>query len=179
MARHAVGSTRSRGFTFVEVLVVFAIIVVLAFLLAPNFTTLLNRAQAPICSARLVNLWTVFSSNLQDGSPWPQVPTNIPIGSSQEQQWWLAYGSNKMGLSSKDWNCPTIARMLSSSSNSALVAHPISYLPMLFDANPGTPMQCLNMPWFTEIANVHGHGAQMIRGDGAVITAPVLAVPHH
>jgi prepilin-type N-terminal cleavage/methylation domain-containing protein len=171
------GTQLGRGFTLLELLVVVAIIAVLAVLVVPNAGSLLNRAQAPVCSARLLNLWTVFSNHLQDGQPWPQLPTNITVGSIEEQQWWLDQGSNSLGLTVRDWNCPTISRMISGSTNQAARTHLISYLPMLFDATPSTPTRWPSMPWFTEIANVHGKGAQMIRGDGAVVTAPPAA-PH-
>lgn len=169
------GSSGAVGFTFVEILVVVAIIIVLAMLIVPNAGALLNRAQAPVCAARLKNLWLVFSTHIQDGQPWPQVPTNLITGSPEEQRWWLVYGSNNLGLTARDWTCPSIARLLANSSNNVIQAHLICYLPMLFDANPLTPTRWPSMPWFTEIANIHGHGVQMIRGDGAVVTAPTAS----
>jgi prepilin-type N-terminal cleavage/methylation domain-containing protein len=169
MSRHF-----GKGFTLLEVLVVIAIIAVLGVLLIPNANALLNRAQAPICSARLMNLWTVFSSKLNDGESWPHLPTNIVIGTIQEEQWWLNTTSNSMGLTAKDWNCPTISRLLLNSTNPAVQRHVISYLPTLFDTKPTTPSAWPAMPWFIEIANVHGNGAQMIRADGAIMRAHPL-----
>jgi prepilin-type N-terminal cleavage/methylation domain-containing protein len=166
----------ARAFTLTELLVVVGILAILLSLLLPNAVSLLNRAQAPLCTSRLRNLWMVFHARVAiDQDPWPQLPTNIRIGSVEEQQWWLTYGSNNLGLTSKDWNCPTISRMVRNSTNSVAQAHLISYLPMLFDDVPQTPMRWLWMPWFTEIANVHGKGAQMVLGDGSVTTADVSA----
>jgi hypothetical protein len=38
----------------------------------------------------------------------------------------------------------------------------------MFDSKPGTARKWANMPWFIEIANVHGHGPLMILPDGSV-----------
>ena len=164
--------------TLIEVIVVVGIIAVLASLILPNANSLINRAQGPLCTSKLVNLWTVFSSNLNDGNAWPQIPTNstnpIQIGSLEEEEWWLSCCStNGMGLKTNDWNCPTITRLLRNATN-GVQPHLITYLPTLFDANLSTPSKSASMPWFVEIANVHGNGAKMIRADGAVVEAQVL-----
>lgn len=172
------GSSRShpRAFTLTEVMVVVGILGILMVLLFPNATSMLNRAEGILCSQRLKNLYVVFHDHVViDHEAWPQLPTNIQIGSVEEQQWWLTYGSNSLGLTVRDWNCPTISRMIRNSSNSVAQAHLISYLPMLFDATPSTPTRWPWMPWFTEIANVHGRGAQMILGDGSVTTVPPIS----
>ena len=120
-----------------------------------------------VCNAKLRTLWTVFSVQLNDGNGWPQLPTNITVGSTEEQQWWLSTTSNSMNLSAKDWNCPTIARMAASSTNSQQ-AYMISYLPTLFDARPMTPNKWPRMPWFTEVIGAHGSGNLSVRADGSV-----------
>jgi prepilin-type N-terminal cleavage/methylation domain-containing protein len=169
-------SFRSRAFTLTEVLVVVGIFGFLIALLIPNATSILNRAQGVVCSERLKNLYVVFHDHVViDHESWPQLPTNVKVGSTEEQQWWLTTGSNVLSLTERDWNCPTISRMIRNSSNTVAQAHLISYLPMLFDGSPATPVKWPWMPWFTEIANVHGHGAQMILGDGHVTTAPLIA----
>jgi hypothetical protein len=68
---------------------------------------------------------------------------------------------------------PTITRLLRNATN-GVQPHLITYLPTLFDANLSTPSKSASMPWFVEIANVHGNGAKMIRADGAVVEAQVL-----
>jgi prepilin-type N-terminal cleavage/methylation domain-containing protein/prepilin-type processing-associated H-X9-DG protein len=171
-----VASFRSRAFTLTEVLVVVGIFGILITLLIPNATSILNRAQGVVCAGRLKNLYIAFHDRVViDRESWPQLPTNVKVGSVAEQQWWLDTGSNSLGLTVKDWSCPTIARLIANSSNSVAQSHLISYLPMLFDDSPATPMRWPWMPWFTEIANVHGHGAQMIMGDGHVTTEPLIA----
>jgi hypothetical protein len=71
-----------------------------------------------------------------------------------------------MGLTSRDWNCPTISRMASRITNGQ--TYLISYLPTLFDSRPTTPNQWPRMPWFTEVAGVHGNGNMTVRSDGSV-----------
>ena len=158
---------RSSGFALVELLVVVGIIGILIALVLPNTSTIIDRAQAVICNARLRNLWVAFSNHLTDGNGWPQVPSDVPIGSMAEQQWWLTTTSNTMGLTSKNWTCPTIERMGSRLTNTGQT-NLISYLPTLFDARPGTPKNWNQMPWFTEVYSVHGKGNLSIRADGTV-----------
>jgi prepilin-type N-terminal cleavage/methylation domain-containing protein len=155
------------GFTLVELLVVVAIIAVLAVLAFPNVSQLINKAQGVVCTGRLRNLWIVFSTSLNDGNAWPQLPTNIAIGSTNEQQWWLDYTSNNMGLTARDWTCPTISRYQRSSTNTQKIAL-INYFPTLFDASPVSPKKWPRMPWFSEMQAAHGEGILSVRTDGSV-----------
>lgn len=158
-----------RGFTLIELLVVVAIILILAGLLAPNFESILNRAEKVVCTSHLRTLWTAFSKRLADGEDWPQVPPNIVIGSVEEQRWWVAMASNSMGLPAKIWTCPTITRRAKNVDQNGPSATIICYLPTLFGKNPSTPMKWSQMPWFTEVSNAHGEGNLMVRTDGAVV----------
>jgi prepilin-type N-terminal cleavage/methylation domain-containing protein len=154
------------GFTLVEILVVIAIFGILISLLIPNFSTIQLKAEGVVCDARLRNLWTTFSTQLNDGNGWPQLPGSIQIGSKEEQQWWLSMTSNSMGLTAKDWSCPTISRLSSRLTNGQ--TYLISYLPTLFDAKPMTPSHWPRMPWFTEAIGLHGKGNLSVRADGSV-----------
>ena len=161
------GFNSREAFTLVELIVVIGIIGILSALLLPNFSKIQVKAEGVLCTGRLRNLWLAFSSQMNDGEGWPQIPPSITIGSIAEQQWWLDTTSNSMGLTVKDWNCPTIARMAGGSEktdNTPL----ISYLPTLFDAKPMSPKQWPRMPWFTEMANAHGSGNLSVRADGSV-----------
>ena len=160
-------SPKILAFTLVELLVVLAIIGILAALLIPNISTIQLKAEGVVCNARLRNLWTAFSLQLNDSNGWPQLPTNIVVGSAEEQQWWLTSTSNSMGLTKRDWSCPTLARTSGRDTNSQQV-YLISYLPTLFDAKPTTPSKWPRMPWFTEAVGMHGHGNLSVRADGSV-----------
>jgi prepilin-type N-terminal cleavage/methylation domain-containing protein len=160
-----------RGFTLTELLVVIGIVAILSALILPNFSSILGAADRPICTARLKNLWSAFSTHLQDGNGWPQLPPGVQIGSTAEQQWWISMSSNTMGLTLKDWRCPSYARALKHSTNSQQQPYLISYLPTLFDPRPLTPKKWARMPWFTEVTGFHGGGNLSIRSDGSVCPA--------
>jgi prepilin-type N-terminal cleavage/methylation domain-containing protein len=157
----------SVGLSLVELLVVLMIIGILAALLIPNISAIQVKAEGAVCNARLRNLWTAFSSQLNDGNGWPQLPPNIKVGSTEEQQWWLTTTSNSMGLTKRDWNCPTLARASGRDTNSQQ-SYLISYLPTLFDARPMTPSKWPRIPWFTEAVGMHGKGNLSVRADGSV-----------
>ena len=156
----------SFAFTLIEVLVVLVIVAVLVVVTFPNFRALQLKAEGIVCTGRLRNLWAVFSTTLNDGDGWPQVPTNIPIGSPEEQKWWLNYSSNNLGLTLNDWQCPSIVRQ--GRSNPKGNTNLISYLPTLFDAKPQSPKNWPRMPWFTETQGLHGAGILSVRADGSV-----------
>lgn len=157
----------SAAFTLVEALVVVLITGSLLALLFPNISAIQLKAEGVVCSSRLRNLWTAFSLKLHDEAGWPQLPTNITIGSLEEQQWWLESTSKSMGLTKRDWTCPTVARMAGKMTNSQQV-YLISYLPTLFDDKPTTPSKWPRMPWFTEAVGSHGNGNLSVRADGSV-----------
>ena len=158
---------KNGAFTLVELLVVILIIGVLAAMIFPNFTGMRVKAEGVVCMGRLRGLWTAFSSTLNDGNGWPQLPSDIQIGTKEEQQWWLTYSSNNLGLSAHDWQCPTVVRSQQSSTNTNQVSL-ISYYPTLFDAKPMSPKNWPRMPWFTEIQGGHGAGILSVRSDGSV-----------
>lgn len=156
-----------KAFTLVEVLVVVSIILVLAVLATPTFSGIIDKAQGVQCSSKLRNLWVMFSGSLTDGEGWPQLPQGIQAGSMEEQQWWLDYSIRNLGMKENDWKCPSIMRRVSGVTNSAVIPK-ICYFPTLFDANPATPRLWPRMPWFTEMASLHGKGNLSVRADGSV-----------
>jgi prepilin-type N-terminal cleavage/methylation domain-containing protein len=164
-------SSGRRGFTLIELSVVVVIIAVLVSLLIPNISSLVNRSEKVVCSGKLKHLWTAFSVRVADGSGWPQLPTDVSIGSLAEQQWWIS-SSASMGLTTNDWKCPSISRAMKRSDN-ARQQQPflINYLPTIFDPRPTIPGKWGRMPWFTEISDIHGGGNLSVRADGSVCPA--------
>lgn len=153
-------------------MVAVAILAILIALFIPNIGSLVNRAEKVVCSGKLRNLWSVFSVRVADGSGWPQLPADVPIGSLAEQQWWITTSSSTMGLSTNAWKCPSISRALKRSTNAtAQQTFLINYLPTIFDARSSTPGKWGRMPWFTEISDIHGGGSLSVRADGSVCPA--------
>jgi prepilin-type N-terminal cleavage/methylation domain-containing protein len=163
----------SRGFTLVELVVVIGILAILISLVLPVARNLMPRADEIVCMSRLRGLWLKFAPCATEPEGWPQVPKDIKIGSRQEQQWWIDYSSNALGVPEKLWHCPTIERASARAQKNDEVPL-IHFLPTLFDSRPGTPNKWMSMPWFSEIGNIHGKGNLVIRSDGTVVPmAPV------
>jgi prepilin-type N-terminal cleavage/methylation domain-containing protein len=165
---------RKRAFTLTEIVVVVGILGVLIALIFPAAQRIIPKAQEVVCMSHLRTLWVAFSPCATDLEGWPQVPKGIKIGSAQEQQWWLDYSTNQLGLTAKDWHCPVIERASKNASKGEEVPV-IHYLPTLFDARPGTANRWPSMPWFSELGNVHGQGNLTVRADGTIV--PSLAHP--
>jgi hypothetical protein len=152
-------------------MVVVAIVAILTALFIPNIGSLVNRAEKVVCTGKLRNLWTAFSVPVADGRGWPQLPSDVKIGSLAEQHWWITTSSNTMGLTANNWKCPSISRALKKSVNASQPTFLINYLPTIFDAKPTTPGKWGRMPWFTEISDIHGGGNLSVRADGSVCPA--------
>lgn len=162
--------TPSKGFTLTELIVVIGILGILMVLAVPSLSTVLPKADKIVCMSRLRELWLKFAPCATEAEGWPQLPKGVRVGSREEQQFWVDYASVNLDVSSNLWKCPTISRY---ERNAPKGNQPniIDYLPTLFDSRPGTPNKWPSMPWFCEIADVHGGGNLMIRSDGAVVSS--------
>ena len=157
-------------------MVVVAIIGILATLLAPTVGTMRERAEKVVCMGHLRSLYAAFASYLNDNQQWPQLPQDangeeLDISlQDQEQVWFDAL--KDYGVAAKDWQCPTLTRLLGLGTPSADTAEApkIHYTPTHFDDNPLTPRRYASMPWLVEIEDIHHGGALLIRADGAVQT---------
>lgn len=165
---------RIRAFTLTELLVVIGILGILITLFIPSIGTVMPRVDEVVCISRLRGLWLKFAPCATEPEGWPQVPKDIKLGSREEEQWWMNYASNELGVPEKLWHCPAIDRAYAKSKKTDVIPL-IHYLPTLFDARPGTPNKWPSMPWFSEIGNVHGKGNLVIRSDGTVV--PMSPVP--
>jgi len=161
-------ASKKSAFTLVELLVVISILGILIALIVPAVRQFLPKAEQVICISHLRNLWIAFSPCATDPSGWPQLPKDVKPGTTEEAHWWIDYGENYLALAKKNWICPTVAR---TTRGSKTANHPllINYLPTLFDSKTGTANKWSNMPWFTEVGNMHGQGNLSIRCDGSVI----------
>jgi prepilin-type N-terminal cleavage/methylation domain-containing protein len=157
------------GFTIAELLVVIGILGILFALLLPQFSQIQPRLDQVRCQSNLRQLVLAFAECATQPEGWPQLPDGVKPGSREEESFWLLYSSNNLGVSSKTWHCPTIDRVMRQYPPQAGKEPLIHYLPTLFDSRPGTPNKWTGMPWFSEIANVHGHGNLTVTLDGAII----------
>ena len=155
------------GFTLTELIVVMGILGVLMALLFPAISTIPAKANEIVCMSHLHQLWIHFSPCATEPDGWPQLPTGVKPGSPEESRFWLEYSSNSLDVPASLWLCPTIEKVARRSPGADQIAR-IDYLPTLFDSRPGTPNRWPSMPWFSEIANVHGHGNLTVRADGSV-----------
>jgi type II secretory pathway pseudopilin PulG len=157
---------RSCGaFTMVEVLIVVGVMVILAGLLVGNYGRIIQTVQKAQCMSHLRSLHSVFSTYTNDFKVWPQ-PPDFPADQDRAYEEWWVTTMEPYGTTAKMWTCPTIARaeqMLPPRDRNK-----VHYTPTEFDDNPGTPWRWPTMPWFTEIANAHGHGALIIFTDGSI-----------
>ena len=156
------------GITLIEMVAAVAIALTLGALALPALQAILPRAERVVCIGKLRNLRVAFSEYAISG--WPQIPTNIPLGSIAEQHWWLDKTQKELQLSESDWQCPTLRRKLKSIPDGKKPL--IHYLPTPFSEEPNKANNWPRMPWFIEIGNAHGGGNLLIRQDGTVETAP-------
>jgi hypothetical protein len=156
-----------------ELVVVAGILAILISLLFPALRSVMPLLDKAECESRLYGLWVMFAPCATEPEGWPQVPKGIKIGTREEQQWWLDYSSNTLGVPKKLWRCPAIERASARAQKGDEVPL-IHYLPTLFDSRPGTPNKWPGMPWFSEIGNVHGQGNLVIRADGSVVPSSPL-----
>lgn len=155
---------KSRAFTLLEMIAAVSILLILVALLYPAIEKISPRAEMVVCMNNLRNLRTAFSSYTSEG--WPQIPQNIPLGSREEQRWWLEKSKQDLALTEKTWECPTIRRLFRSSQEDDRPI--IHYLPTPFSPQPNKANQFPQMPWFIEIANAHGDGNLLVRQNGTV-----------
>jgi len=152
------------AFTLLEMLAAVMVVVILTALSFPVYQRILPAAERVVCMGNLRNLHAAFAEYAQEG--WPQIPNEIPLGSREEERWWLEESEKNLKLSKKTWICPTIARDVRSMPEADRPL--IHYLPTPFSKEPNRASSSPQMPWFIEIANAHGEGNLMVRANGTV-----------
>jgi prepilin-type N-terminal cleavage/methylation domain-containing protein len=157
------------AFTLVEMIVVIGILGILIAFILPQIALYQASSERIACGENLNTLWQAFSECANEPGGWPQLPPGVRPGSREEENFWLVFSSNNLNISSRQWHCPTIDRVMRQHPPQAGTAPLIHYLPTLFDARPGTPNRWPRMPWFSEIANVHGHGNLTVTTLGEIV----------
>ena len=161
--------TIARGFTLLEMMAAIFIVLILAATIYPTLEMVTPRAEKVVCINNLKNLHTLFAATYAlEG--WPQVPSGISLGSTTEQKWWLEKSKKELGLSEKNWECPTLRRRFRSEKESERPV--IHYLPTTFSKQPNRANQWPQMPWFIEISDAHGGGNLVVLQTGMVEHSP-------
>ena len=153
------------GFTYIELIVVVAVIGILLTLLVPAVQPVRDRIERIVCTGNLRSIHTSLSGYLIDNQQWPQGP--LKADRVATEKFWITtlqdYGA-RPGV----WLCPTLKRRISSGELKAEEGTRMHYIPAQFDDKQATPHKWPGMPWVIEMGNMHHCGNLLIRSDGAI-----------
>lgn len=139
------------------------LVLILIVFIAPNYRTLLERAQGAICASHMRSIRLGMDHYLNDhGQIWPQSPSPQDLGAWSD--FWLATLA-PYDITPSTWQCPTIRGLLRDAGDKGPILH---YTPAMFDSTPGIARRWATQPWLVEIANAHGQGALVCFPDGSI-----------
>ncbi len=161
------GQQRNKGknaFTLLEILAAITIISILLLLIAPNYQTLVAKAQETICASNMRSIRLALGNYLDDHqSVWPQAPESDD--EKEISAFWLA-ALAPYDISERTWRCPTLASLMKSGNKKEdFIIH---YVPTSFDATPNIANRWATQPWLIEIGDAHGKGPLICFPDGSV-----------
>ena len=166
---HGHGYVREVGHTFVEILVVIAIIAVLVLISIQGFAKYKKHAAKVQCISKMRAVHSGLANYYVDKGYWPQ-PT-IPFDQITEEnyfEWWIAV-IEPYGVGADAWLCPV--DVLENKENHTGRAS--SYIPTPFDSRRHTPYRW-NQPWLMERGDLHGKGAHVAMPRGEILTSQEL-----
>ena len=99
----------NKAFTLLEMIAAIGIVLILVATIYPALEQVTPRAEKITCINNLKNLHALFAATYAVEG-WPQVPIGTALGSIAEQKWWLDMTKKELGLSEKNWECPTLRR---------------------------------------------------------------------
>src|SRR5881227_1453153 len=113
MLRHpSHGFRAARAFTLIELLTVVVVMTILATMLTGVFADIRGRADRAKCVQNLKNLYTSAANYVAQQGAWPQIdPTAGGTNRRIYAKAWIA-ALEPLGLSSINWICPTVQRVL-------------------------------------------------------------------
>lgn len=157
------------GFTLLEVMTAIVIILILASMLLPLYSSFMSRSEQARCMANLRNLYVAANSHLQAAGFWPQIPnTLINDDPKTYAKSWVAT-LKPYGIEHSSWICPTLQKSLGISLEALEKDenYRIDYIAAAFDDKPMSPWQSQTFPWFLERASLHPRGQLIIMTNGA------------
>lgn len=173
---------RRPGFTLLELMLVIALVAVLALLTWKGYGRYLPKAEAAVCTKKMVNFGVALQNYVSDKQTWPQEDVlNDPSGNPPDEDvlwdWWYKQ-MKEYGIGHDDWYCPTDLRAMEKEkqadkasgeeedeSNSEL-KNP-SYIPSKFDYGFYKPFDSTYQPWLVERTG-HADGMNKLMPDGTV-----------
>ncbi len=151
------------GFTLLEYLVAFAIIIILASILFPALRHFKKRAETVACMSHMRTVHGGLNSYLVDTGRWPQLPGDVvDYSESEYYQWWINV-IEPYGISEDNWLCPSDKVRVEKFDDDKTG----SYIPTAFDGLAITPHRW-NQPWLVERGDLHGKGAHVAMPDGSI-----------
>lgn len=142
---------------------VIVIIVILAALISPIFSNILQRARAAQCAGNLKSLYIAANGDIQDNHQWPQI-RGMATSSAEFASAWLKE-LQPYGIQKQNWLCPTIKVETHYTDDTPFR---LDYIPTPFGSNPVNPFLWPNHPWFSERGSVHGQGNLIIMTNGSI-----------
>lgn len=157
-----------QGFTLLELLSVIVIIAILLVMLFPAIQSIQSRVEKVRCMTNLRGLYGACSLYIQQTGHWPQIdPTLMATDKKSYTSAWIA-ALQPMGISPKNWICPTIQRTYGDPDYTQEDSMRIDYLATPFDDKTYTPYRWSAQPWFVENNDAHGNGNLIIFTDGSI-----------
>lgn len=170
MSHNAPRNARSAGVTLLELLTVIVVISILAVMLTPGISHMIERMDRSRCTSNLRDLYLAAELYIQDHHQWPQISTETIEAQDSDQyarDWMAALAPYK--VTDATWHCPTIQK--AEAQNSQLgppTLKRIDYFATPFDDKEITPRRWSTQPWFIERGAVHGCANLIIFTDGSI-----------
>lgn len=156
----------TRGYTFVEILVVAGIIALLSMIGFFGYGEYKKHAEKSQCMSQMRVIHQSLADYVGDQGYWPQPPMNVEEVTEENWFGWWVATLEPYNAPPEAWICPT-DKVEAGEEN---VGQRGSYVATVFDTNPFTPYRW-NQPWLMERGDLHGKGAHIIFPRGEIISS--------
>lgn len=149
---------------------VIMVIAILATMLMPATTAIIEKMARAKCSMNLKTLYVATESYLQDQRHWPQIVVRENDKSETYAKEWMAT-LHPYGVSKESWHCPTVQKTIDAdiaAKERDKEKERIDYFATPFDDRQMSPHAWAGQPWFIERGAVHGVGNLLIFPDGSI-----------
>jgi type II secretory pathway pseudopilin PulG len=164
--------------TILELAVVLIIVLILASMLLPLYTSYQGRMEETRCLANLKSLYVGASGYLLQNKSWPQIPNKLIIDDPKTYaKSWVATLAPH-GIAHSSWICPTVQSKLQLPMDaiSKDEHYRVDYIAAAFDEDENSPRRDPKFPWFVEKAGFHARGNVIILADGTTTALSDVAL---